>query len=223
MPTVEEAWSDYVANIKTASCLISREPEPNSILAAELKELLRGISNLATRILSKEFIDWLEKAGMLPADEAGTAKKEIDGTSANSNGYDIVLPKGIKGIVAEVKCMIPLEDKKYGAQQQSSIVKDLDGLLALSPKKKSSAQLKKAKIQWGNYIKFMVLLNKNNAIVAFKKIPFKEEIRNRFNIVNCTGKIDECPNIVNVVFLPCEESIIAACGDSECKKVKEEN
>lgn len=220
MPTVEEAWRNYVKNVGKANSLISSVPEPDSLLAAELKELLRGISNLATRILSKEFIDWLEKAGMLPADEAGTAKIEIDGTSANSNGYDIVLPKGI---VAEVKCMIPLEDKKYGAQQQSSIVKDLDGLLALSPKKKSSAQLKKAKIQWGNYIKFMVLLNKKNAIVAFEKIPFEEKIRNRFNIVNCTGKIDACPNIVNVVFLPCEESIIAAGGDSECEKVEEGN
>lgn len=220
MPTVEEAWRNYVKNVGKANSLISSVPEPDSLLAAELKELLRGISNLATRILSKEFIDWLEKAGMLPADEAGTAKIEIDGTSANSNGYDIVLPKGI---VAEVKCMIPLEDKKYGAQQQSSIVKDLDGFLALSPKKKSSAQLKKAKIQWGNYIKFMVLLNKKNAIVAFEKIPFEEKIRNRFNIVNCTGKIDACPNIVNVVFLPCEESIIAAGGDSECEKVEEGN
>ena len=219
MPTVKEAWSDYVANIKTASCLISSVSEPDSLLAAELKELLNGISNLATRIVSKEFIDWLEKADMLPADEAGTAKKEIDETSANSNGYDIVLPKGI---VAEVKCMIPLEDKNYGAQQQESIKNDLEGLLAPSPKKKSSAQLEKANIQWNDCIKFMVLLNKNNAIVAFKNIS-NVQMNISLNIVNCTGKINVCPNIVNVVFLPCEESIIAACGDSECEKVEEEN
>ena len=224
MPTVEEAWSDYVANIKTASCLISREPEPNSLLAAELKELLSGISNLATRILSMEFIDWLEDNGMLTVAEVEKAKEEIDKTSANSNGYDIVLPKGI---VAEVKCMIPLEDGKYGSQQQKSIEKDLEGLLDPS-KKKSSEQLKKANIQWKDCIKFMVLLNENNAIVnnaivAFNNIPFVKKNVSRFNIVNCTGKIDACPNIVNVVFLPCEESIIAACGDSECEKVEEEN
>lgn len=220
MPTVKEAWSDYVANIKTASSLISSVPEPDSLLAAELKELLSGISNLATRILSKEFIDWLEKAGMLPADEAGTAKKEIDETSANSNGYDIVLPKGI---VAEVKCMIPLEDENYGGQQKTSIEKDLTGLLASSPKKKSSAQLEKANIQWNDCIKFMVLLNTKNAIEAFKNISFYNKKIDCFNIVNCTGKIDECPKIVNVVFLPCEESIIAACGDGECEKVEEGN
>ena len=220
MPTVKEAWSDYVANIKTASSLISSGPEPNSLLAAELKELLSGISNLATRILSMDFIDWLGKKGMLPPAEANVARKKIDETSANSNGYDIVLPKGI---VAEVKCMIPLEDKKYGAQQQESIKNDLEGLLAPSPKKKSSAQLEKANIQWNDCIKFMVLLNTKNAIEAFKNISFYNKKIDCFNIVNCTGKIDECSNIVNVVFLPCEESIIAACGDNECEKTEEGN
>ena len=134
MPTVEEAWRNYVKNVGKANSLISSVPEPDSLLAAELKELLSGISNLATRILSIDFIDWLEKKKMLPPAEANDARKKIDETSANSNGYDIVLPKGI---VAEVKCMIPLEDKKYGAQQQESIKNDLEGLLAPSPKKKS--------------------------------------------------------------------------------------
>ena len=220
MPTVKEAWSDYVANIKTASSLISSGPEPNSLLAAELKELLSGISNLATRILSMDFIDWLGKKGMLPPAEANVARKKIDETSANSNGYDIVLPKGI---VAEVKCMIPLEDKKYGAQQQESIKNDLEGLLAPSPKKKSSAQLEKANIQWKDCIKFMVLLNKDNAIVAFKNISNVKMNISRFNIVNCTGKIDARPKIVNVVFLPYDASITVVCGDSECEKVEEGN
>ena len=232
MPTVKKAWSDYIKNVGKANSLISSVPEPNSLLAAELKELLSGISNLATRILSMDFIDWLEKAGMLLSAEASDARKKIDKTSANSNGYDIVLPKGFvvpkgiavpEGIVAEVKCMIPLKAKNYGAQQKTSIEKDLTGLLASSPKKKSSAQLEKAKIQLNDCIKFMVLLNQKNAIDAFKNISNVQMNISRFNIVNCTGKIDECSNIVNVVFLPCEESIIAACGDNECEKTEEGN
>ena len=220
MPTVKKAWSDYIKNVGKANSLISSVPEPNSLLAAELKELLSGISNLATRILSIDFIDWLEKKKMLPPAEANDARKKIDETSANSNGYDIVLPKKI---VAEVKCMIPLKAKNYGAQQKTSIEKDLTGLLASSPKKKSSAQLEKAKIQLKDCIKFMVLLNQKNAIDAFKNISNVQMNISRFNIVNCTGKIDECSNIVNVVFLPCEESIIAACGDNECEKTEEGN
>lgn len=220
MPTVEEAWNNYRMNVGKANSRISSVLKPDSLLAAELKELLSGISNLATRILSIDFIDWLEKKKMLPPAEANDARKKIDETSANSNGYDIVLPKKI---VAEVKCMIPLKDKNYGAQQQKSIKNDLEGLLAHFPKEKSSAQLEKANIQREKCIKFMVLLNKNNAIVAFNNIPFVKKNVSCFKIVNCTGKIDECPNIVNVVFLPCEESIIAACGDGECEKVEEGN
>ncbi len=128
-----------------------------------------------------------------------------------------------EGIVAEVKCMIPLEDKNYGAQQQESIKNDLEGLLAPSPKKKSSEQLEKANIQWNDCIKFMFLLNKNNAIDAFKNISNVKMNISCFNIVNCTGKIDECPKIVNVVFLPCDASITVVCGDSECEKIEEEN
>lgn len=157
MPTVKDAWSDYVKSIETANSRISSVSVPNSILAAELKELLSGISNLATRILSMEFIDWLEKKHLLNAHEAVEAKKKIDETSANSNGYDIVLPQGI---VAEVKCMIPLNAAKYGDHQKSSIEKDLNGLLASSPKKKASAQLNNLSIQWQDCIRFMVLLNK---------------------------------------------------------------
>ena len=61
MPTVEEAWNNYRMNVGKANSRISSVLKPDSLLAAELKELLSGISNLATRILSIDFIDWLEK------------------------------------------------------------------------------------------------------------------------------------------------------------------
>lgn len=224
MPTVKDAWNDYVKSIEKANSLISSAPPPNSPLAAELKKLLSGISNLATRILSMDFIDWLKKVDMLADNKAKEAKEEIDATSANSNGYDIVLPKGIVAeIVAEVKCMIPLNDKGYGPQQQNGIIKDLKGLLGFS-KEKSLVQLNNANIQWENCIKFMVLLNENNAIDAFKKIQFLRDgiDSRRFNIVNSTGKIYTCPYIVNVVFLPCGKNIIAVCEDGGLEKQGEE-
>ena len=172
-----------------------------------------------------DFIDWLKKVGMLADNKAKEAKEKIDATSANSNGYDIVLSKGIVAeIVAEVKCMIPLNDKRYGREQQSGIIKDLKGLLEFPSKKKSLVQPNNANIQWENSIKFMVLLNENNAIYAFKKIQFLRDgiDSRRFNIVNCTGKIYTCSNIVNVVFLPCGKSIIAVCEDGGLEKQGEE-
>lgn len=187
-------------NVGKASGLISRVPEPNSLLAAQLKELLSGINNLATRILEMEFINWLGSKGLLGASAAGSARKGINETSANGNGYDIVLSAG--KIVAEVKFMIPCVDggKQYGSQQAEGIIKDLKGLMGLEPKGKAKKQID-SRAEWEQYIKFMVLLNTEAAISAFNEIAFVEKNPGSFNIVNTTGKNRE-QGKVNIVFLP---------------------
>ena len=188
-------------NVGKASGLISRVPEPNSLLAAELKELLSGINNLATRILEMEFINWLGSKGLLGASAADSAREGINETSANGNGYDIVLSDGKIVIVAEVKFMIPCVDegKQYGSQQAEGIIKDLKGLMGLEPKEKAKKQIHRA--EWEQYIKFMVLLNTEAAISAFNEIAFVEKDPGSFNIVNTTGKNCE-QGKVNIVFLP---------------------
>lgn len=188
-------------NVGKASGLISRVPEPNSLLAAELKELLSGINNLATRILEMEFINWLRSKDLLDASAADSAREGINETSANGNGYDIVLSDGKIVIVAEVKFMIPCVDegKQYGSQQAEGIIKDLKGLMGLEPKEKAKKQIHRA--EWEQYIKFMVLLNTEAAISAFNEIAFVEKDPGSFNIVNTTGKNCE-QGKVNIVFLP---------------------
>ena len=198
---VVEAWEEYVENIKTANSRVSGAIVPDCLKAAQLKELLSGINNLATRILEMEFINWLESEGLLNTADAKSAKEKIDQTSANGNGYDIVLSDGEIVIVAEVKCMIPCVGggTQYGAQQAAGIIKDLQGLMGSEPKKKAEKQILN-KDEWEQYIKFMVLLNTEAAISAFNKIAF-EKNSGRFNIVNTTGKDCERGK-VNIVFLP---------------------
>lgn len=165
-----------------------------------MKELLSGINNLATRILEMEFINWLGSKGLLGASAADSAREGINETSANGNGYDIVLSDG--KIVAEVKFMIPCVDggKQYGAQQVAGIVKDLQGLMGSEPKGKAKKQ-RHSWAEWEQYIKFMVLLNTEAAISAFNKIAFVKNNSDSFNIVNITGENYEHGR-VNIVFLP---------------------
>ena len=91
---VVAAWEEYVKNIEEANNLVSGAPGPDCLQAARLKELLSGINNLATRILEMEFINWLESEGLLDASAAASAREGINETSANGNGYDIVLSDG---------------------------------------------------------------------------------------------------------------------------------
>lgn len=199
---VVAAWEEYVKNIEKANSLVSGARGPDCLQAAQLKELLSGINNLATRILEMEFINWLGSKGLLDASAADSAREGINETSANGNGYDIVLSGGKIVIVAEVKFMIPCVDggKQYGAQQAEGIIKDLEGLRGSAPKRKAKEQ-KLNKDEWEQYIKFMVLLNTEAAISAFNKIAFVKNNSDSFNIVNITGENYEHGR-VNIVFLP---------------------
>ena len=197
---VVAAWEEYVKNIEKANSLVSGALGPDCLQAAQLKELLSGINNLATRILEMEFINWLGSKGLLGASAADSAREGINETSANGNGYDIVLSDG--KIVAEVKFMIPCVGggTQYGAQQAAGIIKDLEGLRGSAPKRKAKEQ-KLNKDEWEQYIKFMVLLNTEAAISAFNKIAFVKNNSDSFNIVNITGENYEHGR-VNIVFLP---------------------
>lgn len=196
---VVAAWEEYVKNIEKANSLVSGALGPDCLQAAQLKELLSGINNLATRILEMEFINWLGSKGLLDASAADSAREGINETSANGNGYDIVLSDG--KIVAEVKFMIPCVDggKQYGSQQAEGIIKDLNGLMGSEPKGKAEKQIHRA--EWKQYIKFMVLLNTEAAISAFNEIAFVKKNSGSFNIVNTTGENCE-KSKVNIVFLP---------------------
>ena len=67
---VVAAWEEYVKNIEKANSLVSGALGPDCLQAAQLKELLSGINNLATRILEMEFINWLGSKGLLDASAA---------------------------------------------------------------------------------------------------------------------------------------------------------
>lgn len=207
---VVAAWEEYVKNIEKAKSLVSGAPGPDCLRAAQLKELLSGINNLATRILEMEFINWLGSKGLLDDSAADSAREGINETSANGNGYDIVLSDG--KIVAEVKFMIPCVDggKQYGSQQAEGIIKDLKGLMGLEPKGKAKKQIYR-RAEWEQYIKFMVLLNTEAAISAFNEIAFVKKNPGSFNIVNTTNEIAFVKknsgsfNIVNTTGENCEQ------------------
>lgn len=92
----------------------------------ELKKAVSNINNMMTLRVTLGFIEKLYRLGIINQSQAMRIRKNVDAQHPNTNGFD-VMDKECK-IVAEVKCNIPVDKKRFGPAQKDAIIKDLKGL-----------------------------------------------------------------------------------------------
>lgn len=120
----------------------------------ELKNVLSNINNIITLRITLAFADWLRRHGVVDKAQYDTICADIESTSANANGFDVLFSDkigGTDGLIAEVKCNIPVKPDRFGAAQLANLEKDVDGLLYGKTKAKG--------LDTKNYLKFLVLLD----------------------------------------------------------------
>jgi hypothetical protein len=137
----------------------------------DLKKAVSNINNIITLRTTLGFIDYLWKMRLISNVEMNQMKNSVLSTNVNSNGYDI----DNCGIVAEIKCNIPVNTSSYGAAQEKSIKEDLDGLY----KGKSTS-----KTDPKNCYKFMVLLDVDGVRTSMQKLVNKLSYKNIIEELN---------------------------------------
>ena len=85
-------------------------------------------------------------------------------------------------IIAEVKCNIPVNDNSYGAAQEYSIIKDINGLLSGEGKNKVDI----SECDLNLYYKFMVVLRTDKTKEAMQKIIKKINKTNNPSVIEYT-------------------------------------
>ena len=116
-----------------------------------LKKAITNINNIVTMLATEGFIHTLRNDGVISSQQEAEMLQQLLATHANTNGFDVEYNQEVK-IVAEVKCNIPVNEKSFGAAQESSIMDDVEHLF--NSKKKSDLTQKAIK----DYYKFMVFL-----------------------------------------------------------------
>lgn len=120
----------------------------------ELKNVLSNINNIITLRITHAFVERLLRCGVVDKAQYDAISADIESTSANANGYDVQFSGRVgsaRGIVAEVKCNIPVKPDRFGAAQLTNLEKDVEGLLHGKTKAKG--------LDTKNYLKFLVLLD----------------------------------------------------------------
>ena len=124
-----------------------------------LKKILSCINNVITLRATIDLVNRLYNDKIITRDEYDAIVKEVDSQHANTNGFDVqhvfTGRKDATGIIAEVKCNIPVNGTSFGAAQVEGLEDDVEHLL----KGKS-----KAAIDVTNCYKFMAILNANEHI-----------------------------------------------------------
>ena len=160
----------------------------------QLKKALSCINNIITLKTTLSFIDSLHRCGVVSDEEASAIKGRVQGTSANTNGYDVEYSENGHFIIAEVKCNIPVGGDSFGAAQERSIVKDLDGLADVSKKSKSKI------VDSNQYLKFFVLLEMDGVRDAMQKImdSYDQYPLQEFQ----EGNVRLQTNVIYIVYIP---------------------
>lgn len=120
----------------------------------ELKNVLSNINNIITLRITLAFADWLYSCRIVETRQHSVIRSDIESTNANANGYDVQFSGRVghaDGIVAEVKCNIPVKPDRFGAAQLANLEKDVEGLLHGKTKAKG--------LDTKNHLKFLVLLD----------------------------------------------------------------
>lgn len=93
------------------------------------KATLANINNLITMKLTLGLSNWVADTFQLSSSVRNEMRRTILESNPNSNGFDIWLGYPLS-FVGEVKCNIPIKGgNKYGAQQRTGIISDIDSLL----------------------------------------------------------------------------------------------
>ena len=134
-----------------------------------LKKILSCINNVITLLATKAFVQKLYADGRITKADKERIWDDVNGQHANTNGFDVQYKyperKPVDGIIAEVKCNIPVNGNSFGAAQIEGIEEDVDHLLHGK---------KKAVIKVDNYYKFMVILAANEHIQECVEKVFRE-------------------------------------------------
>ncbi len=89
----------------------------------DLKMALSDVNNVLTLKTTLAFGHWIADFFNLSNEEHKQIVKEINETKPNTNGFDIQVSK--RKIIAEIKCIIPINKGfYYGAAQRNSILDD---------------------------------------------------------------------------------------------------
>lgn len=139
----------------------------------ELKSVLSNINNIITLRVTHSFADCLLHSGVVNMRQHADIKTDIDSTSANTNGFDVHFTGKVgraDGIVAEVKCNIPVKADRFGAAQLANLEKDVEGLQHGKTKAKG--------VNTENHLKFLVLLDDGERVHK-AAVRFAETMRLR--------------------------------------------
>lgn len=136
----------------------------------KLKKIVSCVNNIITMQVTENFIYFLENEKVIDSNQKEVILNQINTVNANSNGYDVEYSQPIlngSGILAEVKCNIPVKENNFGAAQQSGIRKDIEGLKKGKRKARKNGEFER-------YYKFMVFLDDGKTVVnAVKNICSK--------------------------------------------------
>ncbi|MBR3894331.1 MAG: hypothetical protein IKJ35_04190 [Clostridia bacterium] len=103
------------------------------------------------------------------ADQIGVAGIKDKIANPNANGFDVRYEEGTDRVLAELKATVPCSEnktaQKYGANQASSIAKDLKNLLGISDKAEN-AEIADVT----SYQRYMVLIDVKGQDEAFKNL-----------------------------------------------------
>ncbi|MBR3615165.1 MAG: hypothetical protein IKL56_00905 [Bacteroidaceae bacterium] len=146
----------------------------------QLKLILSDINNIITLRVTRLFVDFLLHEGIIDKYEHEEINNDINSTDVNTNGYDVRYDK--KKIIAEVKCNIPVNDNSYGAAQEYTIIKDINGLLSREGKNKVDI----SECDLNLYYKFMVVLRTDKTEEAMQKIIKKINKTNNPSVIEYT-------------------------------------
>lgn len=125
----------------------------------KLKKLLSNINNIITLQLTQVFVDYLYEFGVIDASQRKAINEGVEKTKANTNGFDVYYTAKIRnaeGIIAEVKCNLPVTPDRFGAAQRNGLEKDIEGLLHGKNKAKIA--------NTSGFYKFMVMLDDDERV-----------------------------------------------------------
>lgn len=151
----------------------------NSLL--KLKSAISDINNILTLKTTLALTNWIVDAFNLSTTEKNRLLDEINRTKPNTNGFDIQVVE--KKIIAEIKCIVPINNGNYyGAAQRNSILDDANKLM----------NGKRVLRNTSDHIKIIGLIDLNEKtdiaieklLVPVKNIRTKQKIRiDRHNVV----------------------------------------
>lgn len=167
----------------------------------ELKNILANINNIITLRITLAFVEWLYARGIVDADQYAAIRADVENTNANANGFDVQFSDRVgsaAGIVAEIKCNIPVNGARFGAAQLANLKKDVAGLLHGKSKAKG--------VNPQHYLKFLVLLD-----VGTDVRPAAEHFSHTMQKSGCRIEISDSPvalhtDTVYIIILKMEHS-----------------